>query len=95
MKRTLPKLLTAPFVSSTPQLTKLSWFPGHMVKALRQIEEGLSSVIQAQLQETTSATAQLQVLQAQLQESHLQLLHAVKLNQYNEMVRSKQMLTLS
>ena len=44
MKRTLPKLLTAPFVSSTPQLTKLSWFPGHMVKALRQIEEGLSSV---------------------------------------------------
>lgn len=33
-----------PFVSSTPQLAKLNWFPGHMAKALRHIDHQLSSV---------------------------------------------------
>jgi ribosome biogenesis GTPase A len=32
------------FVSSTPQLARLNWFPGHMTKALRHIDHQLSSV---------------------------------------------------
>jgi mitochondrial GTPase 1 len=35
---------TAPFISSTPQLAKLNWFPGHMAKALRTIDNQLSTV---------------------------------------------------
>ena len=52
----------------------------------------MSSTAMSQ-QTEDSVKAQLQMLQAQLQQSQLQLLHAVKLNQYHEMVRSRQMLS--